>query len=296
MDLVCLGDVMLDVLARLPGELQVGSDTPAPIELTPGGSAANTAAWAAFLGTATTLVARIGDDVLGRAVLDTLAASGLDLQVTVDPRRRTGTCVVLVAPGGERTMVPDGGANDALADDPIPEAAWHGTRQLHLSGYALFREGARDAATAALATARELGCGVSVDAASVAPLRAFGTSRFLGLVDGCLVVANRDEAEVLTDSTEPAEAARRLARQTGEAVVKCGPDGAVWSDGQRLHAAPAPAIRPVDTTGAGDAFAAGLLTARLRGAGVPEQLTAAAAAAATAVARVGGGPPRQLRE
>lgn len=285
---------MFDVVAQLPGDLAVGSDTPAPITLLPGGSAANTAAWAARLGVPTSFVGRIGDDPLGEAARKALLEAGVDARLSVDPHRRTGTCLVLVGPDGERTMVPDAGANDALGEHPLPAEIWDGARHVHLSGYAIFRDGARPAAVGALRAGRERECGVSVDVASVAPLRAFGAQRFLDVVGTALLFANAAEAAVLTGDADPSSAVRLLAARTGEAVVKCGADGALWSDGSRIVSAAARAVRAVDTTGAGDAFAAAFLAARLRGANVASSLAAGASAAAIAVSAVGGVPPRNL--
>jgi sugar/nucleoside kinase (ribokinase family) len=104
--ILVVGDVMVDVVAVLPGELAHGSDTPGAIEHHFGGSGANVAAW---LGDRGLLAARIGADPLGEA-----AVAGLRGPIERDAERATGTCIVLVHPGGERTMIPDAGANDAV--------------------------------------------------------------------------------------------------------------------------------------------------------------------------------------
>ena len=106
---VCVGDVMVDVLARLPGELQPGSDRPAPIRTIGGGAAANTAAWLVAAGTAATIVGRIGHDPFGAWLTEDLAHRGVVDALTRDRVLATGTCIVLVSPDGERTMVPDAG-------------------------------------------------------------------------------------------------------------------------------------------------------------------------------------------
>ncbi len=287
MRVICLGDVMVDVVAQLPGELALGSDTPAAIALLGGGSAANTAAWCVRAGVAAALVGRVGDDALGRTVLAELADSGIELAVSVDPELPTGTCIVLVAPDGERTMVPSAGAN--TVGGILPDL--HPGEQLHVSGYALFAAGpAAPAAAAALDMARAAGCAVSIDAASAAPLAAFGPQRLLALATPGLLFANADEAAVLTGAIEPEASARLLGARCGEAIVKCGPDGAVWSDGTDLVSERGTALAAVDSTGAGDAFAAGVLAARLRGAGTAAALRAGNMLAAKAISRRGGRP------
>ncbi len=288
--LVCVGDLMVDVLALLPGPLAVGSDTPASISLLGGGAAANVAAWSVAAGASATFVGRAGADPLGRRAVAELAAAGVDVRVAYDEQRPTGTCIVLVDPSGERTMVPSPGANDAPVDlAALPEHAdW-----LFLSGYALLGVGPRESARTALAAARERGWSIAVDAASAAPLAAAGAATFLGWLGAdVLLLANTDEALVLTGVADPTTAARTLAERLGQAVVKCGASGAVWSDGSAVCSMPAAPTTIVDTTGAGDAFAAGYLSAAGDAA---ERLAGAVGLAARAVARVGGRPELPLR-
>ena len=256
MSLVVLGDLMVDVVARVSDPLARGSDTAARITVQGGGSAANVAAWAAWLGTDVTLVCRVGDDDRGRAAVAELR--GVDVRAEVDPARPTGTCIVLVEPGGERTMLPDPGANDG----PLPEIPLGD--HLHVVGYALLRDGPRPSALTAIERARAAGMTVSVDPSSWALLRPGA----LPAVD--LLLPNEREAPLVS----------------GEMVVKLGPGGARWGD---VHV-PAEDIEVVDTTGAGDAFAAGFLSARLRGAEPPDALAAGCRAGARVVAQVGARP------
>ena len=171
----------------------------------------------------------------------------------------TGTIVSLVEPGGQRSMLADRGANLALepADVPVPVPGGH----LHLSGYSLFAPGPRAAGLAALAAARAAGYTVSVDPASTGPLAAYGVRRWLAdTAAATLVLPNADEARLLTGCADPVAAARALAAHHPIAVVTLGADGALWADGGRLVHRPAHPATVVDTTGAGDAFTAGLLS------------------------------------
>ncbi|HET8758978.1 MAG TPA: carbohydrate kinase family protein [Solirubrobacteraceae bacterium] len=256
MTIVVLGDLMVDVVTRVSEPLANGSDTPARITVQGGGSAANVAAWAAYLGTPVSLVCRVGRDDRGRAAVAELR--GVDVHVTVDHERATGTCVVLVEPGGERTMLPDPGANDApLGEIPL------GTH-LHVVGYALLRAGPRASALAAIERARAAGMTVSVDPSSWALLRPGA------IPDVDLLLPNEREAGLVE----------------GEMVVKLGARGARWGELE----VPAEAVEVVDTTGAGDAFAAGFLTARLQGADRREALEAGCHVAARVVTQVGARP------
>jgi sugar/nucleoside kinase (ribokinase family) len=286
---VCLGDLMVDVLALLPGPLAVGSDTPAPVTSCGGGAAANVAAWCAALGAHASYLGRVGADAFGRQAVDELAASGVDVRVETDAHRPTGTCLVLVDPAGERTMVPSAGANDAPLDVALlPSAAdW-----LYVSGYALLNAGSRPSALAAMAVARDRGWSLAVDPASAAPLAAIGPATFLGwLGRDVLLLANTDEAQVLTGTDDAEAAARALGARVAAAVVKAGADGAVWSDGSAVLAMPAAPATILDTTGAGDAFAAGFLCTA---GDVSTRLRAAARVAARVVGQVGARPSGPL--
>ncbi len=290
---VVLGDVMVDVVAVARAPLAHASDTPAQVRLTGGGAGANVAAWLAWAGAPVVLVARVGDDAAGREAVAALRGRGVDVRAAVDAGRPTGTCVVVVEPGGERTMLPDRGANLGLAAGDVPGDVFGAGGHLHLSGYALLDAGPRAAALHALALARAAGMTVSIDPASAAPLAGAGIDAALGWLAGAdLLLPNRDEASVLTGCEEPGAAARALAERTGarEVVVTCGADGAVWTDGVRVLRAPAAPAEVVDTTGAGDAFAAGLLAARREGLEPEAALARAAAVAARALDRPGARP------
>jgi ribokinase len=291
---VCVGDVMLDVVATTAVPLARGSDAPARVRTHGGGSAANVAAWLGSCGVPVLLVARVGDDTAGRAQVAELEAGGVDVRAAVDPVLATGTCVVVVEPDGERTFLPDRGASEALCEADLPRDVFRAGDHLHLSGYALLHGGPGPAmARAALARAHAAGMSTSVDPASSAPLRRLGAEQFLGAVAGAgLLVPNADEAAVLTGEEDPERAAGALARRLGgEVAVTLGANGALWSDGEAVVCSQAVPVRG-DSTGAGDAWAAGWLGARLGGAGVAEALRAAGALGALAVALAGARPHR----
>ena len=288
--IVCLGDIMVDIVAALPGPLALGSDTHAPIRYLGGGSAANTASWLASVGAPVSLIGRIGADAAGADARSVLAAAGVIDLIQVDRALPTGTCIVLVSDDGERTMIPDPGANAALDLDAIEPDTFSVEHHLHVSGYALLG-GSRGAALGALALARSAGAGVSVDAASAAPLAAAGADAFLDWVGTeLLLFANAAEATVLTGEADPADAARLLGGQLGESVVKAGELGAFWSDGDQLLHSPAVPTSVRDTTGAGDAFAAAYLAATTSGRAPGLALKQANALAAKACQQIGGRP------
>jgi sugar/nucleoside kinase (ribokinase family) len=190
-------------------------------------------------------------------------------------------------------MVTDRGAS-LLLDPADVVAAIKDTdaSHLHLSGYPLLHEGSRPAGLAALTAAAERGLTTSVDAASAAPLRAVGAAAFLDWVRGAdLLLCNADEADVLAGPGQATEQAARLTAHVANAVVKQGADGACWAarDGRAWSGAASRGPMK-DPTGAGDAFAAGLLDAWCSGSGPEAALAAGAALGAEAVAQIGARP------
>ena len=286
---IVVGDLMADVVAWVSSPLAHASDTPAQITSHPGGGGANVAERLVEAGVPTLLVARIGEDAAGREAVEELRRVGVELEVAIDPARTTGTCIVIVEPGGERTMLPDRGANAALATSDLPIDEFAEGKHLHLSGYVLLDPGSRSAGLVALEHARAAKMTISVDPASAAPLAEVGPRTFLGWTRHAdLLLPNAEEAAVLTGARDPEAAAWALARDGREVVITLGKDGALWSDGEHVQRAPAsPAPARVDSTGAGDAFTAGWLAARLRGAEPLEALAEANFTAAQAIQEPG---------
>ena len=284
-DVMVIGDLMVDVVVAHRDPIAVGSDTAARIALVGGGSAANTACWLASLGEPVRLMASRGDDDLGARAEADLAAAGVSFVGPVVDDVATGTCVVLVGPDGERTMLPDRGANDRLPMaaiigglDPLP--GW-----LHLSGYAILHEGSRNAGRAALSAGLAGGAVVSVDAASTAPIKVLGADAFLAWIEGAaLVMANDEELAALGGL-------KRVLDHVGAVAVKHGAAGATWTDGRETVSAEGFPVDAVDSTGAGDAFAAGWIAATRGGAGPEDALAEAVRAGAEAVTRSGARPP-----
>ncbi len=287
---VVVGDVMMDVTAMIETEIAYASDTPARVSLQPGGSAANTAAWMAWSGTPVTFVGSIGADAFGdrvRAELDTL---GVDHRLHVSASLPTGTCVVIVDVRHERTMLPDSGANSDLPVTSVTQGAIPAGGHLHLSGYTLLNPGCRATGLAAIAEARRVGATCSLDPSSSGPLRG-ALDLFTDLLpDIDVLIANAQEAAVLSGADDPFAALDLLSRIVPVVVVKRGSYGVVARSAAGSVDAPALACEVLDTTGAGDAFAAGFLPAWTAGRDLGSAVASGQALAARAVGRVGASP------
>lgn len=279
-----VGDLMVDIVAAHREPIAVGSDTAARIGLVGGGSAANTACWLAHLGADVRLLAARGDDDLGRLAEAQLEQAGVGFVGVIVPDATTGTCIVLVDAQGERTMLPDRGANDRLPVSAVIGALEPTPGWVHLSGYAILHEGSRNAGRAALSAGLAAGAVVSVDAASTAPIKAVGAEAFLQWIDGAsLVFANDEEIEALGG-------VRAVLDHVDAVAVKHGAAGATWTDGREHLTVDALPVDAIDATGAGDAFAAGWIAAVRDGEDRDGALAAAVRAGATAVTVRGARP------
>ncbi len=288
---------MLDVVAAPRGPIAAGADTPAAIALVPGGAGANVAAWLGYLGNTVAFVGRAGSDSHDWHAA-ALRAHGVEPVLARDEWVRTGVLVSLVAADGERSFLTDRGANAGLAREDLPDALLDAAGLVHLSGYALSNAGPRAAVLDFLASARARGIPISVDPGSTSLLRDVGAAAFLHWTRGARICfPNEAEAAVLTGTSDPPGQHARLGAHYETVVIKRGPAGAGASTGHgaRCWTAAAPDAHPVDTTGAGDAFVAGFLSAHVRGEAVTACLDAGIAVASQAISRYGGRPPPRAR-
>ena len=272
-----IGDVLLDVIVRLEQPLASGDDVRAQTRTGAGGQAANVAAWAAALGAMARCIAKRGDDPAGELVAAQLATLGVELVGPV-ATGSTGVVVSIVGRDGDRSLASDRGVAPTLEAGEL-DPAWLDCDVLHLSGYALLREPVSHAALLAARIARERGSRISVDVAAWTEIRAYGPVQFRELLDTIapdVLFATEAEWEMLGGAY--------LTAPTG--VIKRGARGCtVVTEDARLDLAPVEAD-VVDTTGAGDALAAGFLL----GGSLEDAARRGLEAAARCVARIGSMP------
>ncbi|HHS83072.1 MAG TPA: sugar kinase [Devosia sp.] len=286
------GDVMQDVIVRPQGALRRGSDRAARISLVPGGSAANQSVWFGAAGVPVRLVARVGAGDVA-ALSRRFSLQGVRAMLAADPVRDTGMLVSLISPDGERSFFTDRGANENLGVADIPAGALSGCGLLVLSGYSFFLPGPRAVAHHLMDQARQAGVPVAIDPASSGFIRDAGVARFLNWIEGArYLFPNQQEAAVLTGEADAEAQAVRLTERFAHVVVTLGADGAIAAcRGGGIGRVSARPVKVVDTTGAGDAFMAGFLSARLGGKSMKDCLEAGVELAARAVGRLGGQPP-----
>ena len=244
--MICtLGDLLLDVVVRLDGPIAEDTDTYGRTRVGAGGQAANVAAWCVALGDSGRFLGKRAHDPAGRILAAELEERGVEL-AGPEVEAGTGTVVSIATPDGTRTMLSDRGVSTEFAPEEL-EARWlEGCDWLHVPGYSLVREPLSQTAQAAAAQAPR----VSVDLSSTAAIGAFGVAAFCASVSALrpqVVFANEAEAALAVGLSAPT------------LVIKRGAQGCVVVTPDARAELASNETRVVDTTGAGDAFAAGFL-------------------------------------
>ena len=290
-EVFCVGNAVADILARPvdhlapPGTSQRLDDA----ALGPGGNSINTGIALARLGVGVRIAAAIGDDRFGQFLRERVRAEGIDDSSLVTlAGAKTSTSIVLVQATGERRLLHLRGVSAYFSDQNLDWGLVAGARLFHYaSAFALPAfDGAPLERT--LKHARELGCLTSVNVCWDVQ------GRWLPLLQPALartdfIFPNREEGQQLTGESEPTAIARRLrSRGVKTVIVKLGAGGCFVESPEGFFTSPGFAVHPVDTTGAGDCFAAAFLAAICRGHSLAEAARFANAAGALATLGMGG--------
>jgi sugar/nucleoside kinase (ribokinase family) len=287
-DVVCLGILVADVIARPVDELPHGAVALMDeVSLYGGGCALNTATALTRLGSSAAVVGKVGEDTFGNFLVELLEERGLDATgVLRDPDTPTAATVVLVDGDGERSFLHLPGANGALRADEIPRDIVYGAGALHVAG-ALVMPALDGAPTGELLEdARARGVRTSLDTVFDASGRWDRVLPSLPHLD--LLTVGAAEATGITGEDDPARAAAWLRdRGVREVAVKLGAYGCHVAGEEFEGHVPAVPVEAVDGTGAGDAFVAGLLHGLLSGWALEDAARLGNAAGACAVTAVG---------
>ncbi len=316
-DVLAIGNAIMDVIANTdddflalegmrPGSMRL-IDAARAVELyermgpgreISGGAAANTLAGLASLGADVTFVGQVADDQLGQIYRHDLRAAG----VTFDTPARegeppTGRCLILVSPDGQRTMNTLLGASHYLPATAIDDDLVASASILLLEGYLWDppepRAAMRRAIGAARAAGRRIAFATCADFCVKTHRKDFRALIDDGLID--ILFANEEEAAILEDSTA-AEAIESLGRDVPLVVITRGPEGAIAiQGGERAEVKPEPVERVIDTTGAGDLFAAGFLYGQVTKRSLEDSLRIGAIAAAEVISHYGARPEKSLK-
>ncbi|MEU6273840.1 carbohydrate kinase family protein [Streptomyces populi] len=290
-DLLVVGDANPDVVVGpLRGPLEFGQreQLVEHAGLVLGGSAAIMACGAARLGLRVAFAGRVGDDPAGAFVREELAGRGVDVgSLVTDPVRPTPLTTVVTTGDGDRAILTAQGCLTATGPEDVPRDLVRASRHVHAASFFLMPRLARSLA-AVFVLARQNGATTSLDT-NDDPAGRWDP----GLLDPVMrftdfLLPNAAEAAALSGQDDLVKAAAVLAGRGPTVVVKDGPNGALAHTGIRLTHAPAVAVDPVDTVGAGDSFDAGFVAATLRGLGLRSALAVAAACGSLSTRAHGG--------
>ena len=269
-------------------EQDAGPDT---VQVLPGGSAANFAVHAARLGANVQFVSRIGADWAGEMLVRSLRNEGVMAHVKVVEGAATGRVLAMVDAQGRNQMWSYPGASGTISPDDLDPSWFLGLDAFHLTGYSLLREGPRPAALRALELARSNGepfCTLDPNPSHL--IDDFGPTRFYEMIESLhfdAIFPNLEEGRLLSGKIEPNDVISALLGIAPIVVLTLGEHGCLAARGNERVRVAAAATEPVDTTGAGDAFAAGFVVKYLNTHDLHSAVLFAVRLASQIVAKVG---------
>ncbi len=283
--ILVVGDVIDDILVIPNGEIRLDTDTNSKIQQQPGGSAANFACWIASLGIETHFVGRVGKDDLERHS-QILRDYKVIPHLQADSELQTGRIVVLVQ-GQQRSFLTDRGANKNLDLAAIPEELFGDA--LYISGYTVFDQSV-ETMQQLIKRAKAHGL-VACDPGSAGYIADHSVHTFLAAIAGVdLLLPSLEEGRILSAESRPEIVAALLGEWFPQVSLTLGEAGVQLQSQAGSEHIPAISAELVDATGAGDAFAASLISETLKGKEFSLAATSAVRFAAKAVTKLGGRP------
>jgi sugar/nucleoside kinase (ribokinase family) len=318
LDVLCIGNAIVDVIADttdafldneglVKGAMRLVEADEAerlyahmgPAHQVSGGSAGNTAAGVAALGGRAGFIGQVAPDQLGEFYRHDLTAAGVEfITPAADVGAPTARSMILVTPDGHRTMNTFLGAAQHLPAAALDEEQIRNSAILYLEGYLWDPETPRSAMVRAIAVAREAGRKVAFTLSDTfcVDRHRDGFKRLLDERRIDILFANQAEIEALAGVAHLESAVAAIAPNVDTLVVTRSEDGALAIRGdERADVAAEPIQRLVDTTGAGDLFAAGFLLGEARGLGLDRSLRLGATCAAEVIQHYGARPEADLR-
>ena len=281
---------MLDVVVSLLAPVNYGEDTPSKITTHSGGTAGNVASWIAHTGMAASIVARVGNDSAGAAIISEFEDLGVDHSSLKKTTDATGVVVILVDKDGERTMFPETGANSGLILSDMPDLG--GFDAAYVSGYALLNPRSRAGVLEMIAAIKSAGLPLFYDTVTVGAMKEIDRALIYSWLPHMdYVLPNEEEALYLADVEDVDLALQKLLELCPAVIIKRGSAGAIAQvrGGTRIDI-DAVKIAVADTTGAGDSFAAGFISTKISGGDLSASVTAGVTLAAKCVANIGARP------
>jgi len=318
LDVLAIGDAIVDVIATTDDPFLVAEGLPKgsmrlidPAEATrlyglmgqaretSGGSAANTMAGVAALGGRAGFVGQVAKDQLGEIFAHDIRALGVEFSTpALDSELPTGRCLILVTPDGQRTMNTSPGASHSLSVDALDEQQIRDAAILYLEAYLWVPDTPRAAMERAIEVAHSAGRKVAFTLSDIACI-ARRRDSFLSLLDAGavdLLFANENEVLALAGEGDFDAAVAVLTAKVPLLVCTCSEKGAIAvENGVRISVPAVPVEKVVDTTGAGDLFAAGFLAGQAQGRTVEQSLRMGATAAAEIISHFGARPEADLK-
>jgi sugar/nucleoside kinase (ribokinase family) len=318
LDVLAIGDAIVDVIATTEEDFLIEEGLPkgsmrlidaaeakrlygrmGQARETSGGSAANTMAGLAAMGGRAGFVGQVAKDQLGEIFAHDIRALGVEFRTPpLDGDAPTGRCLILVTPDGQRTMNTCAGASHLLGHSALDEAQIAEAAILYLEAYLWVPDGPRAAMERAIEIAHAAGRRVAFTLSDIACI-AKRRDSFLKLIEARaldMLFANEQELKALAGTSDFETALDAFRERIPLLVVTCSEHGAIAvHDGERIHVPAHPVEKVVDTTGAGDLFAAGFLAGQARGRSVEESLRIGSMAAAEVISQIGARPQADLK-